>query len=409
MTLLNNGYYLICLSILFITTITYLNQRFVQLPTTIAIMASSLIFSLIVILAGKSGHASFENLIISAVGRMDFSSVLLQGMLSFMLFAGAMNINIYQLNQFKLEISVLAIIGTICSTLIIGILSYYLLLWLGYSINFLYCLIFGALISPTDPIAVLALFKNIQGNEQIDITLTGESLFNDGVGIALFMTLLVLVNDPSQAHLVTTFCSLFFREFVGGIAFGCLLGAIGLYLLKPLTSLKTSLLLTLTIASVGYAIALIFDISGPLAMVAAGIIIGSETQKNDKLLHNFWELLDDLLNSALFFLIGIELIQIKNFIWDWKLAFWTIIIVLLARAVTVAVPLSILKGNKQYPAKYRSILIWGGLRGGLAIALALTLPDSAVKDIVLNMTYCVVIFSILIQGLTVPKLLPTQS
>jgi CPA1 family monovalent cation:H+ antiporter len=406
--MISNTTHLFYLSCLFITAIAYLNHCYFKLPTTIAIMASGLLFSLFVLVAGKWGFTHFQYTISNAVNHINFSTVLLQGMLSFMLFAGAMNINIYHLFNFKVEISLLAIGSTILSTLLIALLCYYLLPLIHFNLNFIYCLLFGALISPTDPIAVLALFKTIGGNHEVDITLTGESLFNDGVGIALFMTLIALLQH-NNGHLLTNFFSLFLREFAGGIAFGCIIGSLGRFLLKPVTSSKVALLMTLTIVMVGYAIANHLEISGPLAMVAAGIIIGTETQKNADLLHSFWELLDDLLNSFLFFLVGIELLQIPHSFWSWSLAFAAIAIVLIVRCITVFIPIHLLSYKKRYPKNYIMILIWGGLRGGLAIALALSIPSlSYEKDILLNMTYCVVIFSILIQGLSISKLLAAK-
>jgi CPA1 family monovalent cation:H+ antiporter len=399
-----NEYELICFSILLITAIAYLNVRLTHLPTTTAIMSGTLLITLFIIFLSGLGDGYLESLVYKKVAAMDFSKILMQGMLSFLLFAGALNINVRELWRCKLEISLLSTVSTVCSTILIALFVYLILPLINIKLQFIYCLLFGALISPTDPIAVLALFKNFGGNETTNVTLTGESLFNDGVGIALFLPLFQLAYN----HLEPTFSSvtlLFLQEFIGGIAFGALIGYLGLVFIRPLSDIKVTLLITLCIATVGYMIATKLEISGPLAMVAAGIIIGSESQKTEFVLHQFWELVDELLNAALFFLLGLELVEVSHSTWTFNLCLIAILICLIVRFITVILPISILSQIKKYPKNFIKVLTWGGLRGGLAVALALSLPNGFERDIILTMTYSVVVFSILIQGLSVKKLI----
>jgi Na+:H+ antiporter len=394
--------------------IGYLNNRYFKLPTTIAILSGALLISLSIILVGKQGFQSAEYSLYQAVIRLDFHHILMQGMLSYLLFAGALTININHLRQCRYEIATLATISTLSSTLLVGLLCYYLIPIFGHHLSFKYCLLFGALISPTDPIAVLAIFKKIGAPQKLNITVSGESLFNDGVGIVLFITIYQVAFNQSQPTFLSV-TSLFLQEAIGGIVFGIILGLIGHWMIRGLNDSKVILLITLSITTTGYSMANSMQISGPLAMVAAGIFIGNkgktfnETKRTRQDLYLFWELIDELLNVVLFFLIGIELLQISHTSFSFILALFSIIIVLLSRFITVAIPMAFFKIKNKYPPFFTTVLIWGGLRGGLAVALALSLPVSKERAMVLTMTYAVVLFSILIQGLTVKPIVKASS
>lgn len=404
-------YYLLSIVISLAALIGYINTRTIKLPTTIAIMGSSLVMSLLIILSGQFGFAKFEYTIYKSVESINFYSLLMQGMLSFLLFAGALTININHLKQCKWEIFTLATLSTITSTLLIACLCYYLI---PISIPFIYCLLFGALISPTDPIAVLAIFKEVGAAKKLNVTVSGESLFNDGVGIVLFITIYQIAFsqvDPTVGSVI----HLFIEEAIGGITFGIILGLIGHAMIDSAKNTKVELLITLAMTTGGYTLANGIGVSGPLAMVAAGIFIGNKGKSfgENKLartnLYNFWELIDEVLNAMLFFLIGIELVLIGHSYISLYIAVLTIVMVLAVRALTVSIPMFFFKRKKRYPPHFTKILIWGGLRGGLAVALALSIPESPYRSYILTMTYSVVVFSVIIQGLTVKPLVKASN
>lgn len=394
--------------------IGYLNARFFRLPTTIAIMAGSMVLSLFFILIGKHGFATLEYRVYRALLQLDFHDILMQGMLSFLLFAGALTVNLNHLKECKWEIATLASLSTIASSFLVAALIYYLLPLAGVHMDFIYCLLFGALISPTDPIAVLAIFKEVGAPYQLDVTVSGESLFNDGVGIVLFITFYQLAFNGGDATL-TPISILFAKEAFGGIFFGILLGLMGHWLIAPVRKIKVTILLTLAMTTGGYTLANALGVSGPLAMVAAGLFIGNQGKyfrlhpQIRENLYTFWEMIDEILNAILFFLIGIELIVINHFHWQIWIAILAIPLVLLVRTITVAIPIGFFKLTRSYPKHFTKILIWGGLRGGLAVALALSLPNSLERDLILTMTYAVVVFAVIVQGLSVKTLVRSSN
>lgn len=387
----------------------YINHRFVKLQTTIAIMASSLIVSLALLIAGHLGLDHFEQQVQTLLERVDFHGVLMNGMLSFLLFAGALHIDLNHLRKQKWEIGVLATLSTICSAIIIAFAINTTLGWLGTPLNYTYCLLFGALISPTDPIAVLATFKQLNAPKQLDISVAGESLFNDGVGIVMFLSIYSLAFS-GHTLTISNVAWLFFTQAIGGVAYGVLLGLLANWLIKPIDDHKIEILITLVVATGGYAFAEFLNVSGPLAMVAAGIFIGnrgrnfSMSEQSRQSLDMFWELIDEILNAVLFLLIGFELLVVQANMKQLTAALLAIPITLLARLITVGIPMNIFKIWKRYAPKTISIMVWGGLRGGLAVALALALPAGPERNLVLVMTYAVVTFAVIVQGLSVKSL-----
>lgn len=390
--------------------IAYVNHRFIKMQTTIAIMVSSMMLSLILIVLVKSfGLQKFEQNFLETLFRIDFDKLLINGMLSFLLFAGALNIDIHTLSSQKWEIFTLATVSTILSTFLVAALTYFCLPLIGMQIDFIYCLLFGALISPTDPIAVLATFKQLQAPKKLRTTVSGESLFNDGVGIVMFITLyhVAFAHKSVSAHYVLL---LFLQQAIGGVLYGLALGFFGSWLIKYADEHKIEILLTIAVATGGYSLAQALHISGPLAMVVAGIIIGSYGRKyamshhTQNIINEFWEIVDELLNCILFLLIGFELLPVtkgNNYLLAGLLA---IPLVLIVRYITVAIPMSIFKRWRRYVPHTINILVWGGLRGGLAVALALSLPPGDFRQLILAMTYAVVAFSVIVQGVTMKPL-----
>ena len=389
---------------------SFLNYRFLKLPTTIGIMLLSLVFSLLIILLGdfSSGvRASAETL----VHQIDFNETVLHGMLSFLLFAGALHVNLNDLREQKWVIATLATIGIFMSTFLVGCVMYFVFAALGIEINFLWCLVFGSLISPTDPIAVMGILKLVGAPKSLETKIAGESLFNDGVGVVIFLVLLGLATGQTEAtpsHVL----GLFGKEAIGGAIFGFVSGYIGFWMLKQVDNYQVEALITLGLVSGCYALAEHLHLSAPIAIVITGLFIGNQgrsfamSDKTRERLDDFWELIDEILNAVLFLLIGVEIL-ILSLKGEYLLAgLIAIPVVLFVRWISVGLPVQLMKSKKTFTPHAIKIMTWGGLRGGISVALALSIPkDEVVRDPILTITYCVVIFSILVQGTTIKKLL----
>jgi len=388
---------------------SYINYCYLKLPTTIGVMLIGLVMSVALILLKIVGldFTTQAQLIISEI---DFNQTLMQGMLSFLLFAGALHVNLDDLAKQKWLISSLATVGVVFSTFIIGTLFWLLLIWVDINLAYIYCLLFGALISPTDPIAVLAILRTVGAPKSLETKITGESLFNDGVGVVVFILVASIAiggNDVTAGLVI----SLFLEEVVGGVIYGLVLGFITYWMMKQVDNYQVEILLTLALVTGGYASATALHISGPIAVVVAGLMIGnrgrllamsSVTQEH---LDTFWELIDEILNAILFVLIGLEVL-ILNFSFNiLEIGMLTILIVLLGRFISVGLPVTLLRYRQEFSPHAIKILTWGGLRGGISVALALSIPASPEREIILSITYCVVVFSILVQGLTIGKLI----
>lgn len=388
---------------------SYMNHRFIKLPTTIGLMLIALVLSVGLIIAGHFGlplEAKAERVIES----IDFNQTLMQGMLSFLLFAGALHIDLRALANQKWAVGTFATVGIVCSAALVAVTAWYLLGWLGMPLPFIYCLIFGALISPTDPIAVLGLLKQANAPKSLEIKIAGESLFNDGVGVVLFVVLFEILTgehafDPAHVGI------LFSQEVFGGILLGLILGWAVFGMLKGIENHQVEILLTLALVTGGYAFASAFHLSGPLTVVTAGLLIGNygraramtaETRRN---LDTFWDLIDEILNAVLFVLIGLEIL-ILTLSGRYLLAGALMIpVVLLVRFISIGIPVTIFRRRREFTPHAVKILTWGGLRGGISVALALSLPAGEPRDLLLTVTYVIVVFSILVQGLTIPALL----
>jgi len=387
---------------------SYINYRFIKLPTTIGVMAISLVGSLGITLLGPLGFGLEEDAL-RLLDSIDFDETLLHGMLSFLLFAGALHIDLDRLAHQKWIIGTLATVGTVGSTFIIGSLAYLVLDWLNIGLPLMQCLLFGALISPTDPIAVLGILKKAGVPESLETKISGESLFNDGVAVVVF---LVLLQIAAGGHDITAVAVawLFAKEALGGIVYGLLIGGIAYGMLKSVDNYQVEVLITLALVAGGYALADALHLSGPIAIVVAGLLIGNHgrllamSDRTRSHLDTFWELVDEVLNVVLFVLIGLEVLVLS---WNQSYLIASVLMIpllLLSRFVSVAVPIVIMRRFRTFSPSVIKILTWGGLRGGISVAMALSLPPGRHRDIILTITYAIVVFSIIVQGLTIGKL-----
>ena len=388
--------------------LAWVNARFMHLPTTIGVMVLAIALSLALVLFEKAGFdfaARAEHLI----GHIDFRATLLDGMLSFLLFAGALQVKSKSLRENYAAVAILATVGVALSTAIVAVLAWGFTRLIGIDLPFRFALLFGALISPTDPVAVLAILRKVRIDETLELKITAESLFNDGVGVVLFVLVLAVANGSGDVT-VSGGLLLFAREALGGAAFGAVAGGIAYYLLRTVDNYQTEVLVTLALVTGGYALAHALGVSGPIAMVVAGLLIGNRgrehamSENTRKHVDLFWEMVDELLNAVLFVLIGLEVLLVSpKPIWLLAGA-GAIVIVLVARFASIALPVLAMGRLRVFRGSTIPVLTWGALRGGIAVALALFIPAGDQRDIVLTMTYVVVVFSILVQGLTIGPL-----
>ncbi|MDH3710624.1 MAG: sodium:proton antiporter [Cyclobacteriaceae bacterium] len=399
------------LLIFFASAFTYINLKFLKLPYTIGMMIMALVMSLGIELIGLF-YPHITEVAENIVKQVDFSEVLLNIMLSFLLFASALHINLQKLAEEKWPIFTLATVGVLISTVVTATAMYYLLPLIGISLDYIYCLLFGALISPTDPIAVLAMVKEYKISKNLEVKFSGESLFNDGIGVVVFLTIFEISNAGLENFQLTSALSLFGQEVIGGVGLGIMLGYAGFHFLKLIdnSQIQLEVLVTLTMVLVGTVTAQKLHVSSPLAMVVMGLFVGNEGRK--KSLANvagdyvlkFWDLVDEVLNALLFILIGLQMVVIVFPFNHFIAGLMAITVVLISRFIGVGVPLQALKLRTKIRKKTVRLLTWGGLRGGISVALALSLPPFPHKELIVTITYCVVVFSIIVQGLTIGKM-----
>jgi CPA1 family monovalent cation:H+ antiporter len=407
-TLLNLAAVLLALAAVF----GYLNHRWLKLPHTIGLVVIALAASLAILALDLAVPAfGFRATVRGAIQQIDFPDVLMKGMLSFLLFAGALHVDLSELARRKWAIGAMASLGVVISTLIVGYAVYVLSGLLGLGLPLAYCLVFGALISPTDPIAVLGILKTIHVPPSLEAKIAGESLFNDGVGIVVFIILVAIAVGSEGGAPMTALdiAELFVLEAVGGAALGLAAGFIAYRAIGTIDEHNLEVLITLALVTLTYSVATAIHVSGPIAVVVAGLLIGnhgrefamSATTRDH--LFKFWSLTDEVLNSVLFLIIGFEVLAL-TITGNMILATLMVIpLVLAARFAAVALPISLMSLRREFTKGAIPVLTWGGLRGGISVALALSLPAFAQKDLILAMTYGVVIFSIIVQGLTVEK------
>ncbi|WP_449399953.1 cation:proton antiporter [Chryseobacterium wanjuense] len=402
-------YYSFSALIVLASIFSYLNYRFLKLPSTIGIMVIAIVVSIFLVSFGETvlprtfGH--LNNLMIS----IDFTEVLMGAMLNFLLFAGGIHINIDDLKEQFWPVVIFSTVGVVISTFVVGFGVYYLLPLVGLQLPFIYCLLFGALISPTDPVAVLSILKQANVSKSLETKVAGESLFNDGMAVVVFTVVLQLAIGNKVDLGVESIGLLLLKEAGGGILLGVVLGWITSRLMREVDDYIISVLVTLSVVMGGYLIARQMHISAPLTMVAAGLFMGNFNMKfkmksiTQDYLIKFWELIDEILNAVLFLFIGFELLMIKDlrhFMIPGALA---IVVVLFARFISIWVPTKFMSFKTRFSPQTMKVLVWGGIRGGVSIALALSIPKNEYSTIVLSITYCVVVFSIIVQGLTIAK------
>ena len=412
-------YYTLCFLSAAAMLIAFFNSKIGKMQTTIAITAGSMLLSLLILVAGQNDWFQLTKIARTTMTSINFEDFLLKGILGFLLFAGGLGIKLPNLKDQKWEIAVLALGSTLFSTFFIGYGLYGACHLIGIDLKLIYCLLFGALISPTDPIAVLAIVKKLNAPKRISTQIEGESLFNDGFGLVIFVTIFTIAFGQ-QAPTIGSVAELFVHEALGGILYGLVLGLIFHYLICATDDHSMELLLTIGVPTAGFVFADIIHVSGPLAMVVAGIMIGNWTRfigfskESEEHLDHFWELVDEFLNGVLFLLIGMSMLLFKFHEEDWIVMAIAVPLVLLGRYVSVAVPYIGFKRYRTYNPWSIRILTWGGLRGGLALAMALSIPSGImvipdklidVKELVLVMTYAVVVFSILFQGSTITPMI----
>lgn len=402
-------YYSFSALIVLASIFAYLNYRFLKLPSTIGIMVIAIVVSIFLVMFGEAVLPRTFGHLNNLMNSIDFTEVLMGAMLNFLLFAGGIHININDLKEQFRPVLIFSTAGVVISTFVVGFGMFYLLPFLGIQLPFIYCLVFGALISPTDPVAVLSILKQANVSKSLETKVAGESLFNDGMAVVVFTVVLQLAIGKEVDLGVESIGILLMKEAGGGILLGVVLGWITSRLMREVDDYIISVLVTLSVVMGGYLIARQMHISGPLTMVAAGLFMGNfnvrfkmKSVTQDYLI-KFWELIDEILNAVLFLFIGFELLMIKDLKHFMVPGVLAIAVVLIARLISIWVPTRFMSLRTRFSPQTIKVLVWGGIRGGVSIALAMSIPKSEYSEIILSITYCVVVFSIIVQGLTIAK------
>ena len=403
-----NTYFFLILLLSLSAAFAYINHRFLKMPFVIGIFFLSTLLSLAIV-SSKIWDKEHYTLVKNFLSGIDISSIILNIMLGFLLFAGSFHTSWKEIRSQLKPISLFAGAGVVLSTIIIAGLFYGLCQLVSVPVSFIYCLIFGALISPTDPIAVLGILTKANVPKKIESTIVGESLFNDGVGVVVFIALLETLQQGNGKIDFSHFGILFIREAIGGIIFGLILGFLLHRLLRSIDNYETEVLLTIAFVMAGYALCAYLHLSGALAMVIMGLFVGNYkrekamSENSSDYVHKFWELVDVILNALLFISIAFVLVLIEFKTTYLIIGFISIVIVLISRLIIVFLPSLLLPGFTDINNKEARLIVWGGLRGGLSIAMVLSLPDTETRQILIIATYTCVVFSILVQGLTIER------
>ena len=402
-------YHIISVLIFLTAVFAYVNDRWIKWPPTIGIMVISLLSSILIAITGNL-IPGISSKVLLLVSNINFEQVLMKIMLSFLLFAGSLHIDAGKLKMEFWPVILMATVGTFISTFLVSIMSYYLFQLFDLQIPYIYCLLFGALISPTDPIAVMGILKQAGIPKTLEMKIAGESLFSDGVGVVLFLTIFEIAVNGTAKFSIGSTAFLFLKEAGGGLLFGAMLGYLAHFLIKSIDNYRVEVLITLTVVMCGYSVADHFHLSGPLAIIIAGIIMGTKGKREGMselsrdYLGKFWDLTDEIFNAILFLLIGLEMLIIKINPTIMIIGCIMIAVVLLARLLCVAIPVMFLRIWIKFENNAILMLTWGGLRGGLSVAMALSIPEAMHRDEFVLITYIIVVFSIIVQGLTIGKL-----
>ncbi len=410
-------YYSLSILLIIATCFAWLNERFLKMPTTIGIMMVTMIFSVLLVFIESFEPEPLKD-IYSLITNINFTQLLMGGMLYFLLFAGAIQINISDLEEQRTSILVFSTLSVVLATFVVGFGLYGILNILlpmagvDMELSLIYCLLFGALISPTDAVAVLGILKKANVPKPLETKVTGEALFNDGVAVILFTLLFNIAQGKEQLVDITfvSVCWLLVKEIFGALLVGLALGGLAFYAMKTAYDYKLTVLITLSVVVGGFMMSQFMEISGPLTMVFAGLVIGNVGRRYSREKHvdltfmkTFWELVDEILNAVLFLLIGFEFLLIPDLNHYWLIGFIAIPVVLLARYISIKVPTLLIPFGEKFSHYTFLVLVWGGLRGGVSIALALSIGDTAHRNYIVAVTYFVVVFSIVVQGLTIGK------
>lgn len=402
-------YYSFSVLIVLASIFAYINYRFLKLPSTIGIMVIAITVSIVLVFFGETLFPKTFNRLHQLMTSIDFTEVLMGAMLNFLLFAGGIHVNIDDLKEQLRPIVIFSTAGVVISTFVVGIGMYYLMPIIGVQIPFIFCLVFGALISPTDPVAVLSILKQAKVSKALETKVAGESLFNDGMAVVVFTVVLQIAIGEEIDLNLESIGLLLLKEAGGGLLLGVILGWITSRLMREVDDYIISVLVTLSVVMGGYLIAHQMHISGPLTMVAAGLFMGNFNMKfkmksiTQDYLIKFWELIDEILNAVLFLFIGFELLMIKDLKHFMIPGLVAIVVVLIARFVCIWLPTRFMSLKTRFSPQTVKVLVWGGIRGGVSIALAMSIPKGEYSDAILSITYCVVVFSIIVQGLTIAK------
>jgi monovalent cation:H+ antiporter, CPA1 family len=400
-------YYSLSVLIVLASFFAYLNVRFLKLPSTIGIMVLAMAVSIFLVAFGNIFPNTLYR-ISTLIHGFDFTELLMGAMLNFLLFAGAVHINLKDLREQRGPIMTFSTVSVVISTFVVGTLVYFIPVK-GLEIPYIFCLLFGALISPTDPVAVLSILKQAKVRKSLETKIAGESLFNDGVAVVVFAVLLELAQGESTDLSALNILWLFLREAGGGFLLGVILGITASRAMRMIDDYKVSVLITLSVVMGGYLIARSLHISGPLTMVFAGILIGNLRKRyamsaiTKDYLDKFWELNDEILNAILFLFIGFQMLIVKNMENYWLPGLACVVLVLMSRYVSIWLPTKFIRFREKFSKGTIKILVWGGLRGGVSIALALSIKDGPYTDVIVAITYFVVVFSIIVQGLSIGK------
>jgi len=412
-----SAFELIAVLLVLTATFGWINHRFLGLPDTVGLLAMGLAASLVLLLI----EISFPNTplyqeVAKFVQQVDFRKAVLEGVLAFLLFAGALHVNIGVLHDRAWVVGGMATVGVLLSTTIVGFGFYFISSLLAAPVPLSWAFVFGALISPTDPVAVLSTLKAVRVPQSLEIDMTGESLFNDGVGVVIFTIALAVAAGSGHGGTgdggtgVSDVAELFVVEALGGAALGLAGGFIAYHAMKQIDNYSVEVLISLGLVTGSYALASRIGTSGPIAVVVAGLLIGNRgpeyamSDLTQRYLFGFWTLLDEILNAILFLLIGLEVLVLRydaSFAWT---AAASIPLVLAARLVSVSLPVLVLSRWNHFVDGTIPVLTWGGLRGGISVALALSIPEVDAKSVILTATYTVVVFTILVQGLSLRRL-----
>ncbi|SDF49619.1 sodium/proton antiporter, CPA1 family [Mucilaginibacter pineti] len=390
------------------TLFSYVNARWIKLPGVIGVMVLAIVTALLTLVAGKA-LPGFSRFILDLSRSIDFSKTLLDVLLGFLLFASALHFDLNKLKENLRGVLIISTVGVLLSTLLFGGLLYFIVGLIHLPIPLIYCLLFGALISPTDAVAVAALLKKSKMPARLETIISGESLFNDGIGLVLFVTFLELTETPGKTFSLSVAAQLFAQEVFGGIVLGSVMGWLAYRMIRSVDDFQTIVLISITLVMGISVVAGLLHVSIPLAVVAAGLLIGSRCFGKDpehdtkEYLEKVWGLMDELLNTILFVLIGLQMVSV-SFSWNYLLVGGlAIVILLIARGLSIILPIVFLRRSLKLQYSSIFILTWGGLRGGISVALALSLPDSPYREIILAGSFFIVVFSIVFQGLTLNK------